>query len=313
MKKRSLVTVFDTGANIIPNTNGSRKWPMVSQVLREMNRFPIVDSVGANLEDVLRAHDGAYVDAFLNNRLTDQEMRRVGIVWSEHLVQRVSHVVGACVAACDHVMSLRKKNSSSVVVAAASAVTGGGAHHAHRGYGSGYCVWNDVAIGALWILHHHPRVKVLSLDLDVHQGDGTATILRDVPRVYTVSLHAQSNFPFRKAHSHLDVPLPDNTGDDDYLRALHSTLKHVDEHFGHADVCIYQGGVDCLESDRLGRLSLSMDGLKKRDLAVYAYCKERGMSVVSTMGGGYYHDDASLKTVVEAHVQQVTNLAEVFY
>ena len=161
----------------------------------------------------------------------------------------------------------------------------GGTHHAHRDFGSGFCVFNDLAVAALTLLEERRAERIAILDVDVHQGDGNAAILKDEPRVLVISLHGAKNFPFRRVASDLDVDLPDGTGDRAYLHALADVLPVIDGF--RPDILLYLSGVDPLKQDRLGRLDLTHDGLAERDRMVFEYCRLRGLPVSIAIGGGY--------------------------
>jgi len=268
-----------------------------------------------NLEDVKKAHEAKYVDDFLQNRLNTDQLRRIGLgiaafqndaVYRQAVIDRVMNCMGSACEAARRVCSLRLNN-----IVSSAGIIGGGAHHAHYDFGSGFCVWNDISIAAVISLQEF-KPKILSLDLDVHQGDGTATMLKGRPDVFTVSLHARSNFPFRKSRSDIDVEFEDETKDSVYLKRLQETLKDIDKRFGTPDLVFYQAGVDPLEGDRLGRLSLSHQGLLDRDNMVYEYCLQRNASLISTMGGGYFHDDDSFEKIIRAHVNQIEAMANAF-
>ena len=228
----------------------------------------------AETADILRAHDREYVHAFERGSLDDRAIRRIGFPWSEGLVRRVRATMGGAVAsaraALDHGISGQ---------------LAGGTHHAHRDFGSGYCIYNDQAVAALWALEQRGINRVAIIDLDVHQGDGTAAILRGNPGTLVFSLHGEKNFPFRKQHSDIDIALPDGMEDEDYLQVLEENLPRV---FAFSpDLVLYQAGVDALASDRLGRLSLSTAGLVARDQMVLLACFRAGLPVCMAIGGGY--------------------------
>ena len=234
------------------------------------------------------AHDARYVAAIAGNGLSDAEQRAIGFPWSEAMVARARRSVGATLAA-----------ARTALVEGIAANLAGGTHHASAGRGSGYCVFNDVAVAARAVQADAagavgsvavPRIVVI--DLDVHQGDGTASIFAGDPSVFTVSLHGEKNFPFRKAASDLDVGLPDGCGDADYLAALDTALaaiwrEHALRPFGLA---FYLAGADPHENDRLGRLKLTAAGLLERDRQVLAALRERRIPVALSMAGGYGHD-----------------------
>ena len=230
------------------------------------------------------AHDLRYVQAIAGNGLSAAEQRAIGFPWSEAMVERARRSVGATLAA-----------ARTARVEGIAANLAGGTHHASAGRGSGYCVFNDVAVTARAVQSDAagraaPRIVVI--DLDVHQGDGTASIFAGDESVFTLSLHGEKNFPFRKAASDLDVALPDGCGDGDYLAALDAALgavwrEHAARPFGLA---FYLAGADPHEGDRLGRLKLTAAGLLERDRRVLAALRERCIPVALSMAGGYGHD-----------------------
>lgn len=232
------------------------------------------------------AHTPGYIDAVVQGRLGDAAQREIGFPWSPAMVERARRSVGATIAAAR--------------VALAEGVAGqlaGGTHHAQADKGSGFCVFNDIAVAARlmqaeWHRRHRRLLRVAVVDLDVHQGNGTAAIFRDDPTVFTLSLHGAKNFPFRKVASDLDVDLPDGCGDTAYLAALDDALRalwaaHRDE---PPHLVFYLAGADPHEGDRLGRLKLTAEGLAERDARVFRACGQRGIPVAFSMGGGYGHD-----------------------
>lgn len=224
--------------------------------------------------DLLRAHDEAYVRDAIAGQLPADAMRRIGIPWSEILVARSLATVGGSLAAARDAM----RDGIAGQLA-------GGTHHAHRGFGSGFCLFNDLAAVALTLLAEERVARVTILDCDVHQGDGTAAILADVPAVQTISIHGATNFPFRKVASRIDVALPDGADDRAYLAALDGVLARVDDF--RPDLMLYLSGADALAADRLGRLSVTPAGLVTRDTTVFRYAKARGLPVSIAIGGGY--------------------------
>ena len=230
----------------------------------------------ATREQIVTAHDERYVDLFIEGKLDSTAIRRIGLrPWTPAIVERTLRLIGGSLSALGHVLS---NNSIAGNMA-------GGTHHAYRDCGSGYCIFNDVAICALAALKE-PRIKkVLILDLDVHQGDGTAAILQGHPNIFTCSIHAESNFPFRKQQSDLDVHLADEIKDADYLACLDRTLEKIQPH--HYDCILFQAGVDPLEEDALGRLALTRAGLRQRNERVFQLHRQYHLPVVIFMGGGY--------------------------
>ena len=230
-------------------------------------------------------HTPRYVDAVVHGRLSPAEQREIGFPWSESMVERSRRSVGATIAAARTAMR-----------DGVSANLAGGTHHAHADRGSGYCVFNDVAVAARlmqaeWHRTHRELLRVAVIDLDVHQGNGTAAIFRDDPMVFTLSLHGARNFPFRKETSDLDVELPDGCGDADYLAALDEALAGLWRRHALAmpGLVFYLAGADPHEGDRLGRLKLTASGLVERDRRVLQALGERGIPVALSMAGGYGH------------------------
>lgn len=234
----------------------------------------------AALADIELAHDPAYVRAFVDGTLSAQSVRRIGFPWSERLVQRTLASAGGTLAATEDALAHGFGGTMA-----------GGTHHAFRAEGAGFCVFNDIAIA---IRKCGRRAAVI--DLDVHQGDGTAAIFEDEPEVLTVSLHGENNFPFRKQRSKIDRGFPDGTTDETYLAGLAAVLPQVVEF--EPEIIFYQAGVDALAGDRLGRLSLSFEGLRRRDRMVFEMCGLHGVPLVLTLGGGYADP---ISRTVEAH------------
>jgi acetoin utilization deacetylase AcuC-like enzyme len=223
-------------------------------------------------------HDSRYVQAFLDGTLDPKVLRRIGFPWSEQLVRRTLASVGGTLQA-----------ARDALTAGWGGNLAGGTHHAFREEGSGFCVFNDIAVAVRALRIARPAI----IDLDVHQGDGTAAIFADDPGVLTVSLHGSNNFPFRKQVSRIDVALPDGTMDAEYLRVLNSTLLRVEDF--QPDLIFYQSGVDGLHCDRLGRLALTHEGLAERDRTIFNFCAATGVPCVVTLGGGY--SDPIIETV----------------
>jgi acetoin utilization deacetylase AcuC-like enzyme len=244
---------------------------------------------------LLRAHTAGYVEKIKAGDLTRQEIRRIGFPWSPQLVERSRRSVGSTIAAG------RAALEEGVAVNLA-----GGTHHAGPDWGQGYCVFNDVAVAArAWQGEGLVR-RVVILDCDVHQGNGTAAICRDDDTIFTFSIHGAKNFPFHKEPGDLDVPLPDDTGDEAYLAAL---ARGVEEALrrAKADVAVYLAGADPYEGDRLGRLALTQEGLAGRDRLVYEACRAAGLPVVVVMAGGY---GRRVEDTVAIHFRSVCLAAE---
>jgi len=224
------------------------------------------------------AHDRAYVDQVFAANVPREIARVIGFEVDDGVARRARH------ASAGTVLTARLALSHGIACS-----TAGGSHHARRAHGAGFCVFNDVAVAANVLLAEGAVGSALVFDCDVHQGDGTAEIFRDDPRVATVSIHAEKNFPARKEKSDFDVSLPDGTRDEAYLEALADTLERA-WMFGRPDIAFYNAGVDPHANDRLGRLALTDRGLEARDRAVIGFFRERGVPVAGVMGGGYGDD-----------------------
>ena len=230
----------------------------------------------ASREEILRAHQADYVDNFLAGKLSAESMRRIGLrPWTRAIVERTRRITGGSLQALED--ALRTRGIAGNMA--------GGTHHAYYDCGSGYCIFNDLAICALTALLQPTIRRVLILDLDVHQGDGTAAILAGHPDLFTCSIHCASNFPFRKQQSDLDVHLADDTDDRTYLSCLDRTLEKIRPQ--DFDLILYQAGVDPLAEDALGKLALTREGLNRRNQRVLAYNRQHDIPIVIFMGGGY--------------------------
>lgn len=235
----------------------------------QLKESPLVDR-----KDIELAHCTEYVEEFFTGQIDIKKMKRIGFPWSEFLVKRIKATMGGAIAAAES--SLEYGISGQLA---------GGTHHAHFDYGGGYCIFNDFAIASLKLIKDKKVDRVAIVDLDVHQGDGNASLLKDNNNVFVLSLHGEKNYPFKKFPSDLDVALPDQCGDEYYLKSLNESLGAVDEF--NPDLILYQAGVDVLEFDRLGRLNISYGGLKKRDELVLSHYKKKGVPVSMAIGGGY--------------------------
>jgi acetoin utilization deacetylase AcuC-like enzyme len=260
------------------------------RVLQELPGVVLSDAPAAADSDLLLAHDRSYVERVVAGELSAEEQRAIGFPWSALMVERSRRSVGATLAAC----AAAAEDGVAVNLA-------GGTHHARRDRGQGYCVFNDVAIAALARCRSDPSARVAIIDLDVHQGDGTAAILGRTAAVFTLSLHGSRNYPARKIDGHLDVGLADGTGDAGYLEALDEALARMLERFAPSFI-VYLAGADPHEGDRLGRLRLTFDGLRARDARVFDLALRLDAPVAVTMGGGYGHD---IETTVQAHLNTV--------
>jgi acetoin utilization deacetylase AcuC-like enzyme len=230
----------------------------------------------ANREEILLVHERDFVDRFLSNSLSEKEIRRIGLKpWKPEIVPRTLHLVGGALDSLGELL-----NGASIAGNMA-----GGTHHSFRGEGAGYCIFNDLAICAEVALQQKNINRVLILDLDVHQGDGTAEIFAGDERVYTVSLHGENNFPFRKKSSDLDIGFTDGMKDEKYLDSLDRVLEKLAQ--DEFDLIFFQAGVDGLASDALGLLSLSREGLDRRNKKVFEWRRSLGIPLLIFMGGGY--------------------------
>ena len=227
-------------------------------------------------DSLLLAHDVMYVDAFLNEKLDAKEMRRIGLTpWTPKIIERTLCLTGGAVEATNHAI---KHGGISGNMA-------GGTHHAHRDFGSGYCVFNDLAISAMYALEHLGLKRVAILDLDVHQGDGTATILSTEERTRTISVHCSTNFPFRKSVSDFDLPIEPGSGDVAYMEKVQEAVNLCLEF--DPDLVLYQAGVDGLEHDHLGKLNVTREGMQRRNQYVFEQMLNHRIPTVIFMGGGY--------------------------
>ncbi|HKG61709.1 MAG TPA: histone deacetylase [Pyrinomonadaceae bacterium] len=256
----------------------------------------IIEPFPALLKDVLLVHTEDYVTRLCNGQLTSKELRRLGLPWSESLVRRSFYAVGGTQAASD-----------AALAAGCGSNLAGGTHHSFADRGEGFCVLNDVAI-AIRSLRVRNRIRRAAIvDCDVHQGNGTATIFAGDHETFTFSMHGANNYPLFKAQSTLDVELPDGTGDDEYLETL---AQHLPAVFAHdPEIVFYLAGADPFAKDKLGRLALSIDGLRERDSYVLRECYEREVPVVTVMSGGYGKD---INDTIEIHCNTSRMARKVF-
>jgi acetoin utilization deacetylase AcuC-like enzyme len=276
---------------VLPLPDGHR-FPMAKyrmlrdQLAQHVPAVQLCEAPAATEGELALVHTPAYIAAILQGTAEPAVLREIGFPWSPAMAERARRSVGATVAA-----------ARVALTEGIAANLAGGTHHAYADKGGGFCVFNDVAVTARvlqteWARTrlpggaHRPALQVAVIDLDVHQGNGTAAIFRSDPSVYTLSLHGDKNFPFRKEASDLDVPLPDGCGDAEYLAALEQALHTLEGQFTPGFV-LYLAGADPFEGDRLGRLKLSADGLEARDRRVMDWCFQRRIPLVFTMAGGY--------------------------
>jgi len=231
-------------------------------------------------------HQKEYVDRLKHMKLDISEVRKIGFPISQQLVEREFIIAGGTIEGA--LKSLESGISFNIA---------GGTHHAHSSHGEAFCMLNDQAISARYLLDHQHAKKILIIDLDVHQGNGTAEIFKKEERVFTFSMHGKKNYPFKKENSDWDIALDDDTGDEVYLNLLNDTLPRLFER-ADPDFVFYLSGVDVVDTDRLGRLGLSIEGCKKRDEQVLKFCHKRSLPAQCSMGGGYSKD---IKLIIEAH------------
>ena len=249
-------------------------------------------------EIILLTHSAKYWEDLKNQTLSEKEIRAIGFPMTPLLVERGRHIAAGTLQCVEYAI----KHGISMNAA-------GGTHHAFKEKGEGFCVFNDIAIAANYLIHSNKFNNILIVDLDVHQGNGSASIFNGQGQVFTFSMHGAKNYPFRKEASHLDIGLPDGTEDDAYLKILFNILPRViDQH--RPELIFYQAGVDILTTDRLGRLSVSREGCRKRDKYVMEICKNNKIPLVVTMGGGY---SPQLSHIIEAHANTFRTATEVYF
>lgn len=299
-----MLHVYHFDGTSLPLPEGHRfpheKYPRLRQALVDqgvLHPREMLPSPPASRDDLLLAHTTGYVDSILDGTADPKMMRQIGLPWSTELVQRSLVSVGGTVAA-----------GHAALQDGIAGNLGGGTHHACAGEGAGFCVFNDIAVAFLKLRAGGRIQRAAVVDLDVHQGNGTAAILGGRADVFLLSIHGQKNYPFRKVPSTLDIDLPDGAGDDAYLSALRGALDSVLAF--DPELIFYQAGVDPLEADRLGRLSLSMDGLARRDRLVIETARNAEIPLALTMGGGYARP---IDLTVQAHVQTYRILKNVWH
>jgi acetoin utilization deacetylase AcuC-like enzyme len=270
---------------VLPLPEGHRfpmaKYRMLRDALaNDLPQVRLCEAPSASDVELALVHTPEYIDAITQGTVSPAIMREIGFPWSEAMVERAKRSVGATLAA-----------ARSALVHGVAANLAGGTHHAYADKGGGFCVFNDVAVTARalqaqWYQRHGGELQVAIVDLDVHQGNGTARIFQGDPSVFTLSLHGDKNFPFRKEASDLDVALPDGCTDVPYLAALDDALQAMERRFTPGLV-LYLAGADPFEGDRLGRLKLTAQGLQARDRRVFDWCATRNVPVAFVMAGGY--------------------------
>lgn len=251
-----------------------------------------------NNSHILKAHSSHYVEDLFALRIPPREARKIGFPLSEILVERERIITDGTLKACDYAIEF----GVSMNIA-------GGTHHAYSNRGEAFCMLNDQGIGAHYVLSKPGFNKILIVDLDVHQGNGTAEIFQQDSRVFTFSMHGASNYPFKKETSDLDIPLPNNCDDATFLKHLKNTLPRLLDEV-QPDFVFYLSGVDILASDKLGKLGCSVQGCKERDRYVLETCHSASLPVEVSMGGGYSPD---IKVIIEAHANTFRLAQEIFF
>ena len=247
---------------------------------------------------VLKTHQKEYFKRFTSLQLSKKEIREIGFPLSQELVDRELQIAQGTVSGVNYSL----KNGISMNIA-------GGTHHAFYDRGEAFCMLNDQAIAANYIIQEGLFKKILIIDLDVHQGNGTASLFNSNPNVYTLSFHGKKNYPFRKEKSDLDIEFDDNTNDKEYLKVLKETIPKVIDQF-EPEFIFYLSGVDVLQNDKLGRLSLTLNGCKERDKFILQTCKDNSIPLQVSMGGGY---SIVLKNIIEAHSNTFRLAQEIFF
>lgn len=276
-----------------------KKFELVRDILIDEGTIrpeEVLEPEPARLADILLLHTEDYVRGLIDGTLEKNTVRRLGLPWSESLVRRTFLAVSGTINASFH--ALETGISSNLA---------GGTHHAFPDRGEGFCVLNDVAIAIRVLQKKRLARRFLIIDLDVHQGNGTAFIFRDEEEVFTFSMHGEKNYPLFKETSNLDIEFADGTADAEYLETLEQVLPRIFLH--EPDIVYYLGGADPYENDKLGRLNLTKTGLKKRDEAVLRFSREHNTPIVTTMSGGYAKD---IRDTVEIHCNTIRAVKNVF-
>jgi acetoin utilization deacetylase AcuC-like enzyme len=296
-----MIHAYYTDHFVLPLPDGHRfpmrKYAMLREAVQAFAPYSLHEAPAASDDQLLLAHDAGYVDRMSNGGLSEQEIRAIGFPWSPHMAERARRSTGATIAALKSAIA----NRASVNLA-------GGTHHAFRDHGEGFCCYNDAAVAAKVAQRDHGIKRVLICDLDVHQGNGTASILANDASVFTFSMHGERNYPVRKETSDLDLELPDGCDDATYLAKLELQLPKILESF-KPQAMIYLAGADPFEGDRLGRLKLTKHGLQARDRFVLQTARDNRIPIAVTMAGGYAHDVAD---IVDIHFNTVRTVFEVF-
>ena len=286
---------FYTDHFVLPLPAGHRfpmeKYSRLRDLVSGLNEVELIEAPAASDTQILYAHDPSYLIKVIEGKLSPQEQKEIGFPWSKKMVERSRRSAGATVAAAKTALN------EGIAINLA-----GGTHHAYRDMGSGFCVFNDSAIAARALQKEiSSKLQVAIIDLDVHQGNGTASILENDASIFTLSIHGENNFPFKKEASDLDLGLADGCDDRAYLDVLTESLNKLNDRFT-PNFVIYLAGADPHEGDRLGRLKLSKDGMRLRDETVFQFALARKLPVAISMAGGYGKDIGS---TVDIHFQTI--------
>jgi acetoin utilization deacetylase AcuC-like enzyme len=292
--------------NYIHPLDKNHRFPMIKyelipeQLLRENTCSPDNFFEPGIISDkiVLNTHEGKYFKRFRNLKLSKKEVREIGFPLSKELVTREMTIAQGTIDCVNYSL----KNGISMNIA-------GGTHHAFYDRGEAFCMLNDQAIAAKYLINKKLAEKIMIIDLDVHQGNGTASIFSENKDVFTISFHGKKNYPFRKEKSDIDVEFDDNTDDQFYLNKLKDLIPNAIENF-KPDFIFYLSGVDVLNNDKLGRLGLSIDGCKERDKFILELCNKNSIPVQVSMGGGY---SELLKNIIEAHSNTFRLAQEIYF
>ena len=289
------VKAFYTDHFVLPLPAGHRfpmeKYSRLRDLVGRQENIELVEAPPASDTQILYAHDPSYLIKVIEGKLSPEEQREIGFPWSKQMVERSRRSAGATVAAAK--TALREGIAANLA---------GGTHHAYRDTGSGFCVFNDSAIAARTLQKEvNPSLKIAVIDLDVHQGNGTASILQNDDSVFTLSMHGENNFPFKKEESDLDLGLADGCNDETYMHSLENCLDLLDARF-KADCLIFLAGADPHEGDRLGRLKISKEGMRLRDEMVFQFALDRQLPVAFSMAGGYGKE---IESTVNIHFQTI--------
>lgn len=272
----------------------TREHLLTNNILKESELFePDI----ATEEEILLVHSEDYYEFFRTGSIKEKAIRRLGLPWSYDLFLRSLASVGGSLS-----------SAKSALQNGVAGNLSGGTHHAFRDYGEGYCVFNDFAIVSTYLQKNNLAKNVAIIDLDVHQGNGTASILKENKNVFILDMHGEKNYPYEKIPSTLDISLPDNTGDEEYLSILENKIAMVFDF--EPDIVLYLAGVDPLKEDALGRLALTKDGLRERDYMVLNESKKRNIPVSIALGGGYAKP---IELTVKCYAQTYEVVNEIFF